>query len=576
MSNIKPEDYLNISFDTIKSDIIDSLKKTDTFKDYNFEGSNISVLIELISYLGELNTYYMNKISKNLYIDTTDLYENMHRLAQLTGYNPHGYKSSSTDLTIMLSQNENGNYFELGDMIYVPRFKKFYAEEDTETINFVSVEDTYIYIDLEFTENGSSDELLYFEFDIPIKEGNIVTYNFTRQDIFNNRIFLPFLQFDHHSKGNVENSVWLSVNDNMWNRVNNFYEDLSGLENEFNVFRVIFDKFKRYLIEFSPNLKVPDSATDEIEVNMIQTIGENGNVGSNMISEIGSEEVVYNSTKDIWISNSNISIQNRRASSGGSSPETVLDLKQNSKNFFHTQYRCITKKDYKNYLENMDDVLKATAFGQNELRYSSDTRDYNKVYLSLIPKDWNSPVIITEEDTWTADNEKSSTILNLVDYYSSFKESVEEYLDPYKSLNTYHVFQLPELVHFAFDFTIKIKRNYEFTEVVNDIKDKMKYLYSYENLNFEYELDYMNMEEEIQDIDIESESNSFPNIRGIKYLRIRDIHCDSSIYEPNRESDYPQYTTQDLDSYVENKLRSIKLGYSQFPVFVIDSCLFEG
>jgi hypothetical protein len=199
-------DYLSLDFDTIKEQIIESLQDTETFKDYNFEGSNISVLIELISYLGDLNTFYLNQIAKNLYIDTADIYENVHRLAQLSGYTPRGYIASSTDLTIMLSQNTAGTYFSLGDDIYVPRFTNFKATIDETDINFVSTNNTYSDVTLDFVEGGTSD-LTYFEFDVPIKQGEIVEYEYAKSDIFNNKITLPFYEFDNSEASTTESSA---------------------------------------------------------------------------------------------------------------------------------------------------------------------------------------------------------------------------------------------------------------------------------------------------------------------------------------------------------------------------------
>jgi hypothetical protein len=96
-------DYLNLDFNTFKENVINSLKETETFKDYNFEGSNISVLIELIAYLSELNTYYLNRISKNLYFDSVDMYENANRLANFVGYSPKGSIGANTLLTMEIT-----------------------------------------------------------------------------------------------------------------------------------------------------------------------------------------------------------------------------------------------------------------------------------------------------------------------------------------------------------------------------------------------------------------------------------------------------------------------------------------
>jgi hypothetical protein len=108
MTYIMP-DYLNLDFNTFKENVINSLKETETFKDYNFEGSNISVLIELIAYLSELNTYYLNRISKNLFFDSVDMYENANRLANFIGYSPKGSIGSNGTISLEVS-GDAGTY----------------------------------------------------------------------------------------------------------------------------------------------------------------------------------------------------------------------------------------------------------------------------------------------------------------------------------------------------------------------------------------------------------------------------------------------------------------------------------
>jgi hypothetical protein len=172
----------------------------------------------------------------------------------------------------------------------------------------------------------------------------------------------------------------------------------------------------------------------------------------------------------MWIPTDNITIANRRASSGGSSYQNTDTLKENAKIFAFSQYRCVTKRDYKGYLEQKTTIEKATAWGQQELREQSDVRDYNKVYITLIPTSWGLSSISTENELWTLENGNSTYILSPQSYLNSFKEDIETYLEPYKTLSTYHSFNLPELVYFAFDMSLSVYRNYSYSVVMNDIQ----------------------------------------------------------------------------------------------------------
>jgi hypothetical protein len=110
---------------------------------------------------------------------------------------------------------------------------------------------------------------------------------------------------------------------------------------------------------------------------------------------------------------------------------------------------------------------------------------------------------------------------------------------------------------------------------MNDVKDKLEYLFGQSRMNFGDEIDYKNIEDNVKDITVTSNDNTFSNIRGLKHFRIRDIHTSVAVYEPNTVTNYPQYKTQNFDEYVENRLRVILLGPGQFPMFDSSVCSFS-
>jgi len=120
--HLTPE-YLETDFLSMKEKLINLLSNTDTFRDYNYEGANITLLLELVSYLGDLTNFYMNEIAKNVYPDTTNLYETTHSLVSQRGYTPKGYISAEIDLKITVTRYNEDNtieYFKEGDQLYIP------------------------------------------------------------------------------------------------------------------------------------------------------------------------------------------------------------------------------------------------------------------------------------------------------------------------------------------------------------------------------------------------------------------------------------------------------------------------
>jgi hypothetical protein len=77
--------------------------------------------------------------------------------------------------------------------------------------------------------------------------------------------------------------------------------------------------------------------------------------------------------------------------------------------------------------------------------------------------------------------------------------------------------------------------------------------------------------------------NTFENIKGVDSLVLRELKTytntlgpgnEEIVYEPNNNNLFPMYTYESFDSYIDNKLRTIKLGYDQYPMLAIDMCRF--
>ena len=100
--------YLEIDFLTLVDKFREELKESDVYRDYDFEGANISILIELMSYVGELTTFFTNKIAKNVYLETADVYEAANRLARQIGYEPKGIRSARATLTVAVTGTNPG------------------------------------------------------------------------------------------------------------------------------------------------------------------------------------------------------------------------------------------------------------------------------------------------------------------------------------------------------------------------------------------------------------------------------------------------------------------------------------
>ena len=554
MPNLTPE-YLNIDFSTLVSRLKDEIQGSDIFRDYDYEGSNIAILIELLSYVGELNTYYINKLAKNAYFDTVEVYENAHRLGRLIGYKPKGYRSGRAVVTVTVASS--GDVIETGDTLLVPEWKEITTTEtyDGESIKYSTTVNT--------TSTVTSDPHI---FNIHVRQGEPITFSdYTGDDLLDNELILPLYNYSYDDDIDDDYpSIKLTVAGDEWTRVDDFYDELSGLYTEDNVYEFRYDRYQRSKLVFSDTRTVP--GTDDIFIiTTSKSLGINGDVGSATITT-PETQFVYNSTKGAWINNSLITLSNSAASTGGANPETVDDIKNNAPAVLHTQFRNVTRKDYISYLETRSDVTAANVWGEKEIAPSGSASEFNKVHISVIPSSWGTSTIATSAT--------SAGYIQPLYYASTYRETLAEFIEPRKMLNAYEYFELPGLVYFYFDIGVKIKRTYTYPSVISDLQNKLTYYFQASNRDFNETISFLDIMNYLLDITEVSTTDEFTNIKGIQNIIFRDIDCSTSIYEPNDDNNYPQYTVSSSTYSGDNKLRKIELGHNQFPMFKLSLCIF--
>lgn len=577
MSTLVP-DYLDIDFDTIKQKVIDQLSENPVFQDYDYEGANITILIELMAYIGELSTYYINKLAKNVYMDTADLYETVGRLANFIGYYPSGYRSSRANVTLSLvtSAASAAGEVDIGDSVRVEAWKEIKSTKsyDGENITFVTTN----IMDYTVTETSPFQITT-----IPVRQGKLKEYTYSGSDLIDNQIILPFIDFGYDD--NLEDdypSLKVEINGEEWTRISDFYDELSGLYSDDNVYMLVYDKYKRYILKFSDSREVPGT-TDEIKITAIETLGSNGNVAKNTII-YPDNELFTNNTKGSTISTDYYSVTNPSESTGGLDPESISEIKTNAPAILHAQYRNVTRNDYVSYLESRSDIDRANVWGEKEVAPSGSIEDYNKVYISVIPTEWGDSTLSYTPSGANPDYER----VRPTAYNNDWKQEIAEYLELRKMLCAWEVYVLPEIIYFKINIGLKIKNNYRSANVIRDIKNKLIYYFSVSTREFGETLNFYDIENYLKDPAETSDSDNFSNVKGINALYIRNIDfwdfssmgtgVEGEWKNPyNYKSEYYPQWSRNIDStdWDENLLRSIVLNYNQFPYVSINDCVIE-
>jgi len=545
MATLKP-DYLNIDFATLIARIKTQLRSSTTFADYDYEGSNIAILIELMAYLGELTTFFSNKIAKNVYIDTADIYENVHRLATLMGYDPKGYLAAQTTLSVTVSSGVSR-----GDILSIPAWHQITAPEvsgpDGNPIKFCTTQSWSI-----------SAGAIPYTFGLPVRQGEVQELGtFTGDDLIDYELILPQDDYGYDDFLLDENvSIQVTVNGDVWSRVPDFYDEISGLIEDNEVYKFEYDKYQRYKVVFNPSRTVPDG-DDEILVTLITTLGTEGEVAASKITN-PDDNMIYNTFTGSYLTTSTLTVTNSAATYGSSSPELMADIKSNARGALHSQYRNVTAVDYKSNLEARSDVVVANAWGEKEVAPSGDYSEYNKVHISVIPYQWGTATINTSASGVVTDG------IVPIAYNTSWKNLLAEYISPRKMLTVYEQFDLPELVYFDFDIGLRVYRSFNFATVRNDVQNKLIWYFNKQNRDFNEEIDFRDIYEFIMDpTEVKSDDN-FTNISGVRNLIFRDVDVLNVAVNAYGSTSYPRYGE---DVYVgDNVLRTIQLGHNQFPM----------
>ena len=556
--------YTDVDFQTLVTRLKKLLSKTETFKDYDFEGSNMTLIMELLSYIGDLNIFYTNRLAQNIHTETADIYEVVHSLVRQQGYVPVGYSSSVVKLTVKVrrrSEDESINYFDEGDELFIPKWFKVNTglkDPDENIIFYCMTEDFYFKVTPDNIVYSAWDEELekaydYVEFDIYMNQGIPLQSPlvYTGEDIVSNQIVMSFDKWDMGVYPYEESSavlVTVGESEEPWDRVSDFYDGISGLSSVDNVYLFSYDKYKRSVLTFSTTRRVPEP-DDVIKIYLIKTLGISGAISHSEFGGdnkpkfdtiLGVSDVPFLSnitmSPPLTVADNRYTVVNTKPSVGGSIPEDIDELKIGGMAYSHSQLRNVTKTDYKGNLEARGDITVANAWGEQEEHPEVlDAMYYNKAYLSFIPTEWDTEVynnirvvdkVVSNEFTGL-ENERSLVFpirfngTNV--YHPVWEAQILEFLEPRKMLGIWEEFILPELVYFRIDFGLRVKRTYSWVSVKETIKNKLMFYFKNSNRKFGEKIDFAEIYNFLVDTRNTSVDDDFALIRGINSLVIRDI-----------------------------------------------------
>ena len=95
--------FTNLDFEQVKTSLIEYLRSNSNFTDYDFEGSNLSTIIDVLAYNTYITSYNANMVANEVFIDSATLRENVVSLARNIGYLPKSRKASTSTVSFFVN-----------------------------------------------------------------------------------------------------------------------------------------------------------------------------------------------------------------------------------------------------------------------------------------------------------------------------------------------------------------------------------------------------------------------------------------------------------------------------------------
>ena len=346
-SNKRPV-VANLDFDSLKTDLIDHFKSNSQFKDYEFTGSSMNMLMEILAYNTHYNSLTANFLSNEMFMDSAVLRKNIVSIAKMMNYVPRSSTSASATVVINVPR-------QLTEQIaIIPAGTIFNASSGNESFNFYLMEDKTIQYD---TLDVARDISLV------VKEGELVHQRFTHT---NSTAAFPFFQLQNKKIDTTTLNV--SVNGVSYTEITPEKEGITDTNFESTVFFVQENRDGLHEI-FLGNGVVGKKLEigDQIVVSYLVTNERDGN-------GISTFSVSISGRPDASVVSSTVS-------QGGDEPESIREIKSNAPHWFQSQYRAVTTNDYETIIrKKFSDIQSISVYG------GEDIGQPGKVFIAIRPK----------------------------------------------------------------------------------------------------------------------------------------------------------------------------------------------
>lgn len=358
-----PLKITDLDFDSIKKNLKDFLKTTGSFKDYDFEGSNLSTLIDVLAYNTYYNGYYLNMIGNEMFMDTAVLRESVLSRAKELNYVPQSAIAAVATVDLLVEYDGTGTQPAI---INLPTGTTFSAKVGEQTYTFATLQGYTAF------QLGSSAH--YQVKNVELAEGEILSYTFPAHNSTNpQRYVIPndnvdvnqLKVFVQTSSADVTRKQYLKA-DNLFGL--DQYSERYFLQGFIgNQYEVVFgdDTFGRKLQ--NGNIVI---------VEYCATDGDRAN---------GAREFTYTGSKDgpiPQVETITATIVTGGEAAGGKFEESVDSIRFRSPRHYATQFRAVTAADFKSLIEQSHPTFRSVRVYGGE---DAQPPQFGKVFIAIRP-----------------------------------------------------------------------------------------------------------------------------------------------------------------------------------------------
>lgn len=347
-----------LEFESIKSNLKEFLKSQTTFKDYDFEGSALSILLDVLAYNTYYNGYYANMVANEMFLDTSIIRDSLLSHAKVLNYIPTSRQAATANVTVVVTPPVGNTQSSLVMNIYQP----FESQTiDGSNYTFVTTEAHSV-----FKENG------VFTFShIQLKQGTQQTY----QQVYDAAVN-PTQEFTIPDEHVDTGTLRVLVQESSTNTVSHTFgmsTDITRVDGTSRVYFLSTTVGNRYKIRFGDGAIGQALSNGNIVImNYLVTDGPAANYANTF------------STVPIGGSNWTTVVTSQGPAGGGADEEDIESIRYRAPLAYSSQNRMVTAKDFQTLILEKYPAIRSLSVWGGETHVPPV---YGKVFLCYLLKD---------------------------------------------------------------------------------------------------------------------------------------------------------------------------------------------